>query len=286
MIYVPGIKTVNIKSARQIRRATIVLERIRHRYERYVRIEFAKILAHIYQSILDLGHIPDTLEVYEIISSTHDAQEKVLRNMMESIYPEASAMATPDDMMKFSNGRIEHKDREDNERQRLRQWLDEELGNMIRSDYYDDMNDAFYADMWYIDDTTLRDVRKAMDTAHGDPYVFQQEIEKVLHATPQRAYTIARTETARASNVAMRIAAEEYSFGRPMTKTWITVGGPNVRATHQAMDDVTIPSDAFFQVPNIYGSYDMMYEPLDGAHGASASNIINCRCWCARNYAD
>ena len=285
MLYIPGVKTVNVKSARAIRRATVVLERIRSRYERYVRIQYTKLLKEVYQRILDMDHIPSELEVYSIIQDTHDAQEKILRTMMESIYPEASLLATPDDRIKSING-IEVKDREDAVRQRLNDWMDENLGAMIRSGYYDDMTDSFMSDMWYIDDTTMRDIRKAMDKAHGDPYQFQQEVQKVLGSTPQRAYTIARTETARASNVAMRMAAEEYSFGRPMTKTWITVGGPNVRASHRAMDDVTIPNDEFFSVPNIYGGYDTMLEPLDGVHGATASNIINCRCWCVKNYID
>lgn len=285
MLYIPGVKTVNVKSPKAIRRATVVLERIRSRYERYVRIQYTKLLKEVYQRILDMDHIPSELEVYSIIQDTHDAQEKILRTMMESIYPEASLLATPDDRIKSING-IEVKDREDAVRQRLNDWMDENLGAMIRSGYYDDMTDSFMSDMWYIDDTTMRDIRKAMDKAHGDPYQFQQEVQKVLGSTPQRAYTIARTETARASNVAMRMAAEEYSFGRPMTKTWITVGGPNVRASHRAMDDVTIDNNEFFSVPNIYGGYDTMLEPLDGVHGATASNIINCRCWCVRNYAD
>ena len=285
MLYIPGVKTVNVKSPKAIRRATVVLERIRSRYERYVRIQYTKLLKEVYQRILNMDHIPSELEVYSIIQDTHDAQEKILRTMMESIYPEASLLATPDDRIKSING-IEVKDREDAVRQRLSDWMDENLGAMIRSGYYDDMTDSFMSDMWYIDDTTMRDIRKAMDKAHGDPYQFQQEVQKVLGSTPQRAYTIARTETARASNVAMRMAAEEYSFGRAMTKTWITVGGPNVRASHRAMDDVTIPNDEFFSVPNIYGGYDTMLEPLDGVHGATASNIINCRCWCVKNYID
>ena len=287
MIYVPGVKTVNIKSKKEERRATIVLERIRTRYERYVRIEYTKILASIYNAILRLGYVPSELEVLQIIQDSHDAQEKVLRNMMESIFPEASALATPDDQIqKTADGRIEHKDRADEVRQRLSDWMDENLGTMIRTGYYDDMTDSFTSDLWYIDDTTLRDIRKAMDKAHGDPYIFQMEVQKVLGSTPQRAYTIARTETARASNVAIRLTAEEYSFGRPMTKVWITVGGPNVRASHQAMDNVEIDNNEFFEVPNIYGGYDTMLEPLDGMHGATAANIINCRCWCARRYAD
>lgn len=290
MLYIPGVKTVNVKSARAIRRATVVLERIRSRYERFVRIQYTKLLKSIYEEILNMDHIPSELEVYTIIQDTHEAQEHILRRMMDAIYPEATLLATPDDKIKCIQGangiEVKDTDRNDAVRERFDRWMDENLGAMIRSGYYDDMTDAFMSDMWYIDDTTMRDIRKAMDTAHGDPYLFQQEVQKVLGSTPQRAYTIARTETARASNVAMRMAAEEYSFGRPMTKTWITVGGPNVRASHRAMDDVTIDNNEFFSVPNIYGGYDTMLEPLDGVHGATASNIINCRCWCVRNYED
>ena len=104
MLYIPGVKTVNVKSPKAIRRATVVLERIRSRYERYVRIQYTKLLKEVYQRILNMDHIPSELEVYSIIQDTHDAQEKILRTMMESIYPEASLLATPDDRIKSING--------------------------------------------------------------------------------------------------------------------------------------------------------------------------------------
>ena len=89
MIYIPGVKTVNVKSARAIRRATVVLERIRSRYERSVRIQYTKLLKEVYQRILDMAHIPSELEVYTIIQDTHEAQEHILRRMMDAIYRSA-----------------------------------------------------------------------------------------------------------------------------------------------------------------------------------------------------
>lgn len=284
MIYVPGVKNYDLKGDASKRRFTILIERIRERNQRYVRVEYTRILKRIYSAILELDHIPDMLEVYEIVMSSREAQEKVLRNMVSSIYPDAVRMAVPDDMLK-SNGDFERKDKQSEIERRINDWLDANLGTMISSGYYDDMSGE-YSDMWYIDESTLKDVRNAMDTAHGDPYVFQKEIERVLSATPQRAYTIARTECARATNVALDEAAKALDNGRPYRKVWFTIGGDRVRAAHKAMNDVAVMSDEMFQVPNIYGTYDTMEYPLDGAHGATAANIINCRCTCIREYTD
>ena len=281
MIYVKGAKLLDAKSRRQEEAASHVLEIIRTRYERYVRVQYLKILKGIFQAVLDMGHIPDMREVYELVNSSHEAQRKVLTRMFNGVYPEASLLVTPDDSIKSRFG-ILRKAREDTELQLLQQWLAENVGTFIRDLDAEDI----LTDMWYIDETTVKDIRRCMDESGGDIAKFRADIRKVMVMTPQRAYTIARTETARATNVSMHIAAETYSFDRPMVKVWMTYGGDTVRPDHAVMEGVTVGKDEMFLVPNRMGGFDMMQYPLDGAHGASAGNIVNCRCHCAYRYVD
>lgn len=281
MIYVKGAKLLGAKSRRQERRASQVLEVIRTRYERYVRIQYAKILNGIYQDILDMEHIPDILEVMEAVNSSHEAQRRVMQRLFYSVYPEASLLVTPDDSIKSIDG-IQHKSREDTEIRLLEDWIADNLGIFIRDLEAEDIT----RDMWYIDETTMKDIQKCLADSGGDITKFRSSIRHVMTMTPNRAYTIARTETARATNVGMHIAAETYSFDRPMVKVWLTYGGDTVRPDHAVMEGTVVGKDDMFLVPNRMGGFDMMQYPLDGAHGASAGNIVNCRCHCAYRYVD
>lgn len=56
-------------------------------------------------------------------------------------------------------------------------------------------------------------------------------------------------------------------------KTWITMRDERVRLSHFYADNVAIPIDELFTV----GS-SLMAFPGDTSHGASADEIINCRC--------
>jgi len=281
--YIPGVKLMDAKSAKAEERASQVLELIRERYERYVRLQYIRILRDIYRAVLDLDRIPDIMEVYEIVNASHEAQKRTLTRMVTVIYPEASLLVIPDDQIgKSIDGRIEHKAREDTERELIQQWLNDNVGTFIRDLDAVDIT----SDMWYIDETTVRDIRKAIIDSNGNLDQFRESVRVIMGTTPNRAYTIARTETARATNVSMHIAAETYSFDRPMVKVWKTYGGYSVRPDHAVMEGMMVGKDEMFMVPNRMGGFDMMQYPLDGAHGASAGNIVNCRCHCAYRYAD
>ena len=68
---------------------------------------------------------------------------------------------------------------------------------------------------------------------------------------------------------------EEFfeALGSKKTKTWHTAPDERVRLTHMEVEGKTIPVDELFHV----GSSLMLY-PLDMSHGASLSEIANCRC--------
>ncbi len=57
------------------------------------------------------------------------------------------------------------------------------------------------------------------------------------------------------------------------TKTWHTALDEKVRMTHIAIEGVTIPINEPFHVGN-----SLMMMPLDTSLGASADEIVNCRC--------
>ena len=68
---------------------------------------------------------------------------------------------------------------------------------------------------------------------------------------------------------------EEYfeALASKKTKTWHTALDEKVRLTHIEQEGKTIPIDDYFHV----GTSLMLY-PLDTSMGASAGEIINCRC--------
>ena len=68
---------------------------------------------------------------------------------------------------------------------------------------------------------------------------------------------------------------EEFfeALGTKRTKTWHTALDEKVRMTHIALEGVTIPVEEYFHV-----GASLMAFPLDTSMGASASEIVNCRC--------
>lgn len=92
---------------------------------------------------------------------------------------------------------------------------------------------------------------------------------------------IARTETTRVQNSARQAVGQEgQKLGLNMWKEWISVDDGRTRGTkptdefdHLSMNGVQVPLDEPFDV----GGEKMMY-PGDVSMGASAGNVINCRC--------
>ena len=85
---------------------------------------------------------------------------------------------------------------------------------------------------------------------------------------------IVQTESLTAMSEAADVAIK--SLGINYSKTW-GISGNNTRPAHIAMDGITIGQNEMFNVDG-----DIMEYPRDGRHGASAGNIINCRCYCIR----
>jgi len=89
---------------------------------------------------------------------------------------------------------------------------------------------------------------------------------------PNRSLVIARTEVGNAANFASHEAAQ--ATGVPMMKTWNSLGDAFVRDKHADADGQTVEGEADFNVAG-----ERLGWPGDSSKGASAGNVINCRCF-------
>lgn len=86
-----------------------------------------------------------------------------------------------------------------------------------------------------------------------------------------KALRIARTETTFAMNQAAQISGEVS--GVVMEKVWITAIDGRERDSHRNASGEAVPLNGFFNV----GGEKMAF-PGDKLNGASAGNLVNCRC--------
>jgi hypothetical protein len=103
-------------------------------------------------------------------------------------------------------------------------------------------------------------------------------IDKVLSYTgserwPNRARTIAQTETTRARAAGTMAAGVEQGrvTGKGLYKTWDSKDDNRVRVDHHAVDGTTVPVGSVFYV----GGFPMMFP---GDPTAPPDQVINCRC--------
>lgn len=101
-----------------------------------------------------------------------------------------------------------------------------------------------------------------------------QNIKKVTEGTisKMRSLRISRTETTHANSKSTKILSDKIPFNQ--NKIWIPRLDGRERPEHGAMmGKPAIPKNELFLVGGQYMEY-----PADPNHGASASNIVNCRC--------
>ena len=136
-----------------------------------------------------------------------------------------------------------------------------------------------------INNTTLADIQAIMART-ATTQAFQDAIKTYFrNDAPNRAYTIARTESHNAVMTSADESVRVTQSERKKSKTWRATYA-NTRSTHMMMNGTTIPMDDLFQVPRTDGGTDYMMYPGDSSHGAGAGNIVNCRCYVAYRYID
>lgn len=107
---------------------------------------------------------------------------------------------------------------------------------------------------------------------------FAQQIVQTTHENSDNAWY---TSTDRAKFVAENEANTSYNYDENSEairngnkfKTWISMKDRRVRKTHARVDSEKIPINE----PFLVGNSEMMF-PKDETLGASASEIVNCRC--------
>lgn len=127
-----------------------------------------------------------------------------------------------------------------------------------------------------INATTLRQVRRTLaeGVAAGEGITdLTKRIDRLYleQIIPFRSEVIARTEVLTASSVGSRAGALET--GLPLEKEWLATKDDRVRPEHLATDGQRQPLNEPYTVAG-----ERLMFPRDDSLGASADNIIQCRC--------
>lgn len=96
----------------------------------------------------------------------------------------------------------------------------------------------------------------------------EEELPKLNRS---RAVVISRTEVIAASNRGALIGAQ--TTGIKLNKEWISTLGARTREAHAAADGQLVPMGQPFTVGG-----ERLEHPGDVSHGASAANVVQCRC--------
>lgn len=268
MIQVYELSSVKILTERKSTKAqdavaSRTIEALRNKYERSLNYNFKRVFKKIGQNLSVLSIDADETDIWKAIHAEDAWQYNILDTVYTSMSDDVWPLIADNTLLKS----MQFKKEPPIYKLNVREWIRKNAGQHIK----------------YIDSTTLSDIRMTMETS-GTTAEFRSGIEQYFTlSTPNRAYTIARTESAAASEVSGNISAKTYDTGREKVKRWRTIGDPEVRDQHQMMNNVVVGFDEMFKVPSKYG-FDLLEYPLDSSHGATAGNIVNCRCHTAYEY--
>ncbi|GAB7388989.1 hypothetical protein BSNK01_28270 [Bacillaceae bacterium] len=133
----------------------------------------------------------------------------------------------------------------------------------------------------HISDTTRESVKaviqRAIDEEWGIPETAEALGELYDGFKGRRAVVIARTEVVAASNAGAYFAAKQ--LGVPMRKRWIATMDERTRDWHAEAHGQVRDIDEPFVVND-----ELLMFPGDNTLGASAENIVQCRCTVAFEY--
>ena len=119
----------------------------------------------------------------------------------------------------------------------------------------------------------ISEIKKATELGESLDQM-QKRVKKAVNSPKfykAEALRIARTETTMAMNFAKQVSGEVSGF--VMEKVWSAKIDGRERPSHRSVDKTAVDQNGLFNV----GGEKMSY-PGDRLNGASASNIVNCRC--------
>ncbi|MEH7114557.1 phage minor head protein [Neobacillus niacini] len=135
-----------------------------------------------------------------------------------------------------------------------------------------------------IQGATDRDVIMTLwDVVADGPYTIPKAAKALRESyafSESRALTIARTEIISAGRSGQYFA--DIQSGMVVAKTWMAAQQDRTRDGHREADGQTVAIDEPFIVANGSGQTEPLLFPGDTSLGASASNVIMCRCWYKR----
>lgn len=152
--------------------------------------------------------------------------------------------------------------------------------------------------LYSLDDKAKKEyLTRLFDTVKGDLMTglmrgesipkLARRIKNTTERSMRDSVRIARTETTRAQN-ASKMDVGEYgkSLGFILRKRWVATRDDRCRQGHWDMNGVTVGQDEPFIVPLykmvngqwVFEKNEEMLFPGDVSLGASAGNVINCRC--------
>lgn len=142
----------------------------------------------------------------------------------------------------------------------IRRWLKREAGKKIKE----------------VTDTTLREIREVLTRGEKEGWGITEYVEAIDRLylekiIPYRSEVIARTEVICASNLGSQAGARSLDY--PMEKTWISTRDDRTRDDHDEADGQVRDIDEPYEVGG-----ELLMFPGDTSLGASAKNVIKCRC--------
>jgi len=269
----PEIKMVNLRTRAQKRRAYNQIEKVRTKYERVMRPQLRSVFEAQKLALIKLDN-PDTNDIARAIHSTDKDMQRVFvwmyTAMSDDIYP---MIQRDSEKIKARFVDMEHKDTvvsgatESTYDGIMREYIHTVTGERITK-----INNTTLEAVQYVYDYSDNTV----DFRDGVIEAFDKNIKM------SRANTIARTETATASNASsmksFRVLNEDSRIEK--RKEWVTTLDDDVRDTHKPLDGMTLSLDELYRWSGKYGETIMDY-PTDDGHGAGPEEIINCRCFIA-----
>lgn len=123
-----------------------------------------------------------------------------------------------------------------------------------------------------VEASTIKELKVVIDMGIAQGYGVDK-IAELMRSTVGvvRATRIARTEIISASNLGSLMGAKSTEL--PLNKEWLATQDNRTRLDHLDADGQTVGIDDLFTV-----SGELLSFAGDWTHGASAGNVINCRC--------
>lgn len=228
----------------------------RWQFERWAVVEFRKALRATVKPVIDAPSVYDALQIVDNLES--DAIAKAFGNVYGRVG--AYFALSTQRSIKSRGGVFETKSTETVFDRLIRAWIAVYGAERVRD----------------VTLTTIRRLKVSLQDAFNNGDGIEVVARNIVRsgsgiADVKRARVIARTEIISASNKGSLEGARDT--GIPLRKEWLATMDDRTRDAHLSADGQKVLLDELFVVDG-----EDMHFPGDFTQGASAGNVINCRC--------